>query len=63
MCNVDRVKYEDVPCESYTYRGISRSMRRVIAAADLASGRPVERPHDKVDRSRTVRARSFVVAR
>ena len=31
------VKYEDVPCHSYTYRGRSRSMRCVITAADLAS--------------------------
>ena len=32
-------KYEDVPCDIYTYRGRSRSMRRVMTEADLASGR------------------------
>ena len=40
------VKYDDVPCDGYTYHGRSSSMRRVITG-DLA----VERPHDKVDRT------------
>ena len=31
------VKYDDVPCDSYTYHRRSRSMRRVVTAADLAT--------------------------
>ena len=56
-------KYEDVPCDSYTYRGRSRSMRHVIPAADLVSGSSVHTTKSSGrDRSRTVRARSFLVA-
>ena len=54
------VKYEDVPCDSYTYRGRSRSMRRVITAADLArSSVHTTKSPDATDREWFAPARSW----
>ena len=53
------------PCDSYTYRGRSRSMRRGLTTAVWRAARSSVHTTKSTghNRSRTVRARSFLVAR